>query len=226
MKNAVLLLTFACSLGFSGLQAQKARTQYGEYGIGVGTLNMTSEIANSPTVGATFEEMRPQLTVFAKYHFNDWIGFGADINYGSLHAKDQNHNDPKRGYAVTTEIMHSNAFLEAHFIRFGKYRYDRKFTIFAKGGLGIAAWNPELEEWPQKPEDIDIETDGYAGFTYFGGLGCKFRIGYRSILTLEGRYHDSGGRTLGGITRVLEDGETADNDTFWGVSLSYSYAIF
>lgn len=223
MKNTLCILlisTFALSL-----QAQKARTSYGEYGVGLGTWNMTSQIANQNSVGAVFKEVRPHLNVFAKYHFNDWFGFGVDMNYGAVYASDANHQEVERGFEVSTSLFNSNLFVEAHLIRFGKYHRDRKFSLYVKGGAGLSAWDPELNLDERQRNNIEIENGAYSAFSYSYGMGAKFRIAYRSILTVEGRLHNSGGNTLEGFTLVNPDGPVS-NDTFWGLTVAYSYAIF
>lgn len=208
-----------------GLNAQKARTSYGEYGIGLGSWNMTSQIANQNSVGAVFKEVRPHVQAFAKYHFNDWFGFGVDMNFGSLYASDANHREIERGFEVSTVLFNSNLFVEAHLIRFGKYHRDQKFSLYVKGGAGMSAWDPELSLSERQRNTIDVENGAYSAFSYSYGMGAKFRLAYRSILTVEARLHNSGGNTLEGFVFTNPENPVS-NDTFWGLSVAYSYAIF
>ncbi len=226
MKNPIriLILCILIGLGFSS-EAQTKRTKYYEFGAGLGTMNMSNEIANSSNVNGVLSELAPQISIFAKYHFNDWFGIGFDVNYANLTASDKNHDNFNRGLSVRTSLLNSNAFTEIHLIRFGKYHLEDKWTVFLKGGAGISGWNPELSIDDLIPEGIEIETNGYSGFSTFYGLGAKYRLGYQSILTFEFRYTNSGGDTMDGFLETTE-GIATDNDTFWGVLFSYSYAIF
>jgi hypothetical protein len=222
MKYALLFL--AMIFTFS-VQAQTKRTKYYEFGAGIGTLNMSNEIANSSNVNAVFAELSPSISIFAKYHFNDWFGIGFDVNYANLQAADKNHNNFNRGLSVTTSLLNSNAFTEIHFIRFGKYHLEDKWTVFIKGGLGVSGWNPELYVDRLIPEGLEIETNGYSGFSTFYGLGTKYRVAYQGIITFELRFTNSGGDTMDGFLETDPD-IIASDDTYWGVSLSYSYPIF
>lgn len=211
--------------GLNQMDAQTKRTKYYEFGAGLGTLNMSNEIANSSNVNGALAEIAPQISIFAKYHVNDWFGWGIDVNYANLKAADQNHNNFNRGLSVTTSLLNSNVFTEMHFIRFGKYHLEDKWTVFVKGGIGVSGWNPELTFNNLIPENIEIETNAYSGFSYFYGLGTKYRLAYQGILTLEFRYTNSGGDTMDGFLETTE-GLVTDNDVFWGLLLSYSYPIF
>lgn len=221
LKFGAALLALALSIQ---VQAQK-RTKYYEFGGGIGTLNMSNDIANSSNVNGVLAEMAPQYSVFAKYHFNDWFGMGVDINYASLSASDENHNNFNRGFSVNTTLLNSNLFTEIHLIRFGKYHLEDKWTIFLKAGAGVSGWNPEFSYNDLIPEDITVETNAYSGFSYFYGFGTKYRLAYQSILSLEFRYANSGGDTMDGFLQSGE-GVISENDTYWGILLSYSYAIF
>lgn len=205
-------------------QAQTPYTKYYEFGAGIGTLNMSNGIANSNRVNAFFAEVSPSLTVFAKYHFNDWFGIGFDVNYANLTAADINHENDNRGLSVTTSMLNSNAFTEIHFIRFGKYHLEDKYTVYIKAGLGVAGWNPELAFDKLIPSDIEVETNAYSGFSNFYGFGAKYRLSYHGILTLEFRYTNAGGDTMDGFIDLAPDAKN-ENDKFWGFSLSYSHAI-
>lgn len=223
MKHLITLALLF--FGLSQMDAQSKRTKYYEFGAGLGTLNMGNEIANSSNVNGVLSEISPQISIFAKYHVNDWFGWGIDVNYANLKAADQNHNNFNRGLSVTTSMLNSNIFTEMHFIRFGKYHLEDKWTVFVKGGVGVSGWNPELTFNDLIPEDIEIETNAYSGLSYFYGLGTKYRVAYQGILTLEFRYTNSGGDTMDGFLETTE-GIVTSNDVFWGLLLSYSYPIF
>lgn len=224
MRNySSALLLVALLFGLS-VDAQTKRTKYYEFGIGIGTLNMTNEIANSSRVNAVFAEMDAQISLFTKLHVNDWFGLGGEISYGSLGAADANHDDFNRGFSVNTSLLTGNIFTEVHLIRFGKYHFEQKYSIFLKGGIGVAGWNPELEISGLVPDNVDIETDAYIGMNRFFGIGAKYRVSYNSILTAELRYSIVGGDTMDGIL-ITAPNHISDNDKYWGLMFSYSYAI-
>jgi hypothetical protein len=224
MRNYSSVLILAALLFGLSANAQTRRTKYYEFGAGIGTLNMSNEIANSSRVNAVFAEIDAQITLFAKYHVNDWFGIGGEISYGSLNASDLNHDNFNRGFSVNTSLLSGNVFSEVHLIRFGKYHLEQKYTIFLKGGLGVAGWNPELAISGKVPDNIDIETDAYIGMNTFFGLGMKYRVSYHGILTAEVRYSTVGGDTMDGILETAPN-IISDNDRYWGVMFSYSFAI-
>jgi hypothetical protein len=224
MRNYRSVVIFAALLFGLSARAQSKRTKYYEFGGGIGTLNMSNEIANSSRVNAVFAEIDAQMTLFAKYHLNDWFGIGGEISYGSLRASDVNHDNFNRGFSVNTSLLSGNIFSEVHLIRFGKYHLDQKYTVFLKGGLGVAGWNPELTIDGKVPNDIDIETDAYIGMNTFFGLGMKYRVSYHGILAVELRYSTLGGDTMDGILETAPN-IVLDNDKYWGVMFSYSFAI-
>lgn len=224
MRNYHSALLLALLLFGIDLSAQSKRTRYYEFGAGVGTLNMRNEIANSNRVNAVFAEMDAQVSLFGKFHVNDWFGLGGEFSFGSLQANDINHNDFNRGLSVNTSLLSGNLFTEVHLIRFGKYHLEQKYTIFLKGGVGVAGWNPEIEIEKLLPDNIEIESDAYIGMNTFFGLGAKYRASYHGILTFELRYSSVGGDTMDGITDIRPN-VISDNDRYWGVMFSYSYAI-
>jgi hypothetical protein len=226
MKNRLNISLLLLGIFFSiCLSAQTSRTKYYEFGAGIGTFNMQNEIANSSNVNAVLAEIAPSISVFAKYHFNDWFGIGFDVNYANLTSSDANHNNFNRGLSVRTSLLSSNAFTEIHFIRFGKYHLEDKYTVFIKGGLGVAGWNPELSiDGNLDATKYQVESNGYWGLNSFYGLGAKYRLGYNSILTLEFRSGSSGGDTMDGFLEV-GDNIITTNDRYWGLLFSYSHAI-
>lgn len=225
MNKTLKLLSLSLALLFTlSLKAQTKYTKYYEFGAGLGTLNMSNGIANSNRVSAFFAEVSPSITVFAKYHFNDWFGIGFDVNYANLTAADINHENSTRGLSVTTSMLNSNAFTEIHFIRFGKYHLEDKYTVYIKAGLGVAGWNPEIAFDDLIPSDIEVESNAYSGLSTFYGFGAKYRLAYHSILTFEFRYTNVAGDTMDGFINTAPNA-TNPNDNFWGFNLSYSYAI-
>jgi hypothetical protein len=202
----------------------QSRKKYGEFGVAIGTLNMTSDISNSGNVNSIMQETRPSISIFGKQHYNDWFALGIDMNYGFLYANDKNHRLKNRGLTVTTQLFNANVFTEMHLIRFGKFRQDRPFSIFLKGGAGIAGWNPELSIAGQRPENIEVESNAYSSLNLFAAVGCKFRLSYKSILTIEARTNSINGDTMDGFTFI--DNTPVDNDSYWGLQFAYSIMIF
>ena len=219
----LVALSFALFIGLN-TQAQTKYTKYYEFGVGLGTLNMSNGIANSARVNAFFAEASPNLSVFAKYHFNDWFGWGFEASYANLKAADINHENANRGLSVVTSMAQANTFAEIHFIRFGKYHLDDKYTVYLKGGVGFAGWNPELSFNDLIPSTIEVESNAYNCMTSFFGLGAKYRLGYHSILSLEFRYTNVNGDTMDGFID-LDPQATNPNNKVWGFNLGYSYAI-
>ena len=201
------------------------RLAYTEFGFGVGTLNSSGDIATTTSVSALLEETRPNFSVFAKRHFNDWFSMGILTSYGWIYANDQNHTHQNRGLEVTTSIFQLNPFLEINLIKFGKFHYDRKFSIFLRAGGGYLAYNPDPKAAEIYPPEFEPQIYAYTSFNYFGGLGMKFRLGYQTILTFDVSFHNSGADNLDGI-RAKDPDQRGANDTYGGINMSISRAIF
>ena len=226
MKTKTLGLITSLALLFgASLKAQDGRLRYYEFGVVGGVSTMKTLISDDPGVSPFLDEARPTVGVFGRYHFNDWFGLGAEMNYGSFYANDANHSNPGRGLAASTEVLQGLGFFEIHLLKFGKYHLDDRFSLFIKAGGGAVAYNPEVS-LPQKlPDFYEINPGAALNFGYFGGLGAKYRLGYHSILAFEFRAGNTGGDLMEG---VLNTQENADNgpDTYSTFLLSYSYAIF
>ena len=223
MRNTwSFLLVLVC---FSGALMAQPRLAYTEFGLGVGTLNHKGEIANSGSSSAWAKEVRPNFMIFAKRNFNDWIGLGFVTSYGWTVAEDVNHNNQKRGLSVSTGMFQLNPFLEVNFLKFGKYHLDRKFTIYTRVGAGFLAYNPTPSAVDVYPDDLEVRPDAYKSLNTFIEVGMRFRIGYSSILTVGVDYHNSGVDDLDGVLNVLP-GQQGKNDTYGGINVSFSRALF
>ncbi len=223
MVGRIAIITTVLVTLSSALYAQN-KMAYSEYGIAVGTLNYSGDIATDNGVAALANEVRPDFGVYALRNFNDWFAMGAEVHYGWFYANDVNHGSPNRGLQVSTTVTQINAFMEANLIRFGKYHYDRKFGLYLKAGGGFLAYNPTLTVANLLPEDIILYPNSYSGTNFFGGLGFKFRVGFKSILRVETTFHSTGSDHMDGFER-MGAGET-ENDTYGGIRIAYSLAVF
>lgn len=218
-STALLILTLA------GPVLAQNRLAYSEFGFGVGTLNYSGDIATTTSVSSLLTETRPNFSVFAKRHFNDWFSLGILASYGSFFASDVNHTHQNRGLEVTTSMFQINPFFEINLIKFGKFHYDRKFSVFIRAGGGFLAYNPDPAAADIYPPEFDPQINAYNSFNFFGGLGMKFRVGYQTILTFDVSLHNSGVDNLDGILATNPDDRGA-NDTYGGINVSISRAIF
>lgn len=203
----------------------QARTAYSELGIGVGTLNQKSEIANTTSASALMAETRPNFTVFGERHFNDWFALGIMASYGWTVADDENHSNQTRGLSVKTDMFQVNPFLEVNLIKFGKYHLDRKFTIYLRAGAGFLAFNPTPSAAKTYPNELEVETDAYRSINMFAGAGVKFRISYDYILTVGVQLHNSGADNLDGIM-YKDTFLQGKNDGYGGINVCFSKALF
>ncbi len=219
----ILSITLTAFFTISGLA--QSRTAYYELGLGAGTMNYAGDIATTTSTNAILEEMRPNFMVYGKKHFNDWFAMGLTSSYGWMYASDANHSNQQRGLSVKTKMFQVNPYLEASLIRFGKYHYDRKFTIFVQAGAGFLAYNPEPEAAEVYPENIEPRPDAYNSINFFVGTGMKFRLTYNSILTLGITYHGSGVDDLDGI-KISKGFTSGKNDVYSGVYVGISRAFF
>lgn len=223
-KHNILGLLLLFLIGSGHLVAQN-RLAYTELGLGVGTLNYSGDIATTKSISALLDEARPNVSVFAKRHFNDWFSMGILSSYGWFYASDINHTRQNRGLEVTTSVFQVNPFLEINLIKFGKFHFDRKFTVFIRAGGGFLAYNPDPSAAEIYPPEYDPQIYAYTSFNYFGAVGMKFRVGYQTILSLDVSLHNSGADNLDGIL-AKEATARGANDTYGGINLSISRAIF
>ena len=225
LKLRNIAATALLSIAFCGAIIAQNRLAYTEFGAGVGTLNYSGDIATTTSVSALLEETRPNFSVFAKRHFNDWFGIGIMANYGWIYANDANHTHQNRGLEVSTSLFQINPFIEVNLIKFGKFHYERKFSIFVRAGGGYLAYNPDPIAAEIYPPEFEPQIYAYTSYNFFGALGLKFRLGYETILTIDASIHNSGADNLDGILATDPDRRGA-NDTYGGLNISVSHAIF
>lgn len=221
MNRNKLLVVLLVVLGLSSVQAQN-KLDYTEFNLSVGTLNYSGDIATENNVSNFITDMGPNVRVSAKRHFNDWFGMGAEMGYGYFTADDNTHGNPNRGLSVTTSVFQASVFAEVHFIRFGKYHIEDKFSPYLKFGGGFNAWNPDLSTSRVYPEKYDIQSDAYSSASFLGGLGAKFRASKKSVITLEWVKSFPGADNLDGF---INPDAANDNDTYSSFYLGYSFLI-
>lgn len=218
------LLSFILTAFFTLSAVAQSRLAYYELGLGVGTLTYSGDIATTNSTAAIISELSPNFMVYGKKHFNDWFAIGLSSSYGWIQAEDANHSNQQRGLEVRTTMFQVNPFLEMNLIRFGKYHYDRKFSIFIQLGGGFLAYNPEPSAAVVYPTEIEPRSAAYNSINFFAGTGAKFRVGYKTILTCGITYHTSGTDDLDGINQTkFGDGK---NDTYGGIYLGISRAFY
>ncbi len=71
---------------------------------------------------------------------------------------------------------------------------------------------------------IESEGDAYIVMNTNLRLGMRYRVSYHGILAVELRYSTLGGDTMDGILETAPN-IVLDNDKYWGVMFSYSFAI-
>lgn len=217
-------MTCGLLAGFFVASAQ-SRTAYSEFGIGIGTLNYSGDIATTTNTSALLDEMRPAIEVFGARHLNGRFGFGLLTRYGWIHAEDANHSNQQRGISVSTSLLQVNPFVELNLIRFGKYHYQNKFTIFVRLGAGLLAYNPDPKANEVFSSEFDPHPNAYSSFNYSLAGGVKFRVSYNSILSLKLHYNNSTVDDLDGVLHK-NPADGGASDVFGGVTVSFSRAVF
>lgn len=220
MKKIFIL----ASLLISSASWAQSRTSSTEFGISVSTLNYSGEIATSTSTSALLKEVRPAGGLMVKRNFNDLFSMGLEASYGFIYASDANHSNPNRGLEVTTSLLQVNPFMELNLIRFGKFHYDQKFTIYLKAGGGFIAYNPDPKVMEVYPQGIDPEPNAYTGLNFFGGTGVRFRVGYKSVLSLEATIHGTNVDNMEGVFQ--ESASNTANDYYGGLTLTFSKMVF
>ncbi len=219
MKN-VLAAIFLSILSLSVLA--QSRTRYSEFGAGIGTMNALTEISNTNNTSALLAETGLNFSIYGMKHVNDWFALGLDISYAGVNMSDANHSNPSRGISNTTNMWQFNPYIQMHFIRFGKYHTDRKFTFYVKAGFGGLIYNPDPSAI-RFDDNIELKPDSYSSINYFGGLGLKIRTSLHSSLSLEYLRHNSGTDFLEGI--IDSDLPSNGNDSYGGIQLRFSYLL-
>ncbi len=222
-KGSGLIFILLVLLSGNQLLAQRVRTAYTEFAGGVGTLNHAGDIATTNSTEAIFKEVRPQIKIMAKRHFNDWFGMGVETGYGWLSASDANHSNFDRGFSTEVGILQINVFSEVHLIRFGKYHLDDKFSIYLKFGGGLLAYDPEIVAAETYGATYEPALNAYTSFNTFFGGGVKFRTDYRGVLGVELVLHNAGTDQLEGLNITTV---SSQNDVYGGIFIYYSYLIF
>jgi len=220
MKKLILLF----ALLSTGVTFAQSRTASSEFGAAVGTLNYSGEIATSTSTSALLSEVRPMVSILAKRNFNALFSMGLEAGYGFIYANDANHTNPNRRLEVTTGLLQVNPFVELNLIKFGKFHYDQKFTIYLKAGGGFIAYNPEPEVPEVYPQGYDPQPNAYSGINYFGGGGLRFRVGYKSVLGLEATVHATNVDNLDGVRQTAS--ANSANDYYGGVKIAFTQMVF
>ena len=215
---ASLMAMFSIFLG-----SAQNKLDYSEFNISIGSLNYSGDIADESNVSNFFDQMGPNLKISAKRHFNDWFGMGVEMGYGYFTADDVSNSHSTRGFSVTTTLFQASAFAEVHFIRFGKYHIEDKFSPYIKFGGGFSAWDPRLKVSTVYPENLVIQNDAYSNVSFLAGLGGKFRLDENSVITLEWVKSFPGSDNLDGF---IDQNQAKDNDTYYSFYLGYSQLIF
>lgn len=218
----LILALFFYSLG----GAAQANLKYYEFGLGLGTLTSSNDIATTSSVSSVLNEARPSARVYGVYHLNDWFGFGGQFDYGWMYQADANHTNVSRGLENYTTMTQVNAFIEMNFIRFGKFHRETKFGIYTKLGGGYLAYNPHLTFTNLQPSYIDVFPDSYTANNYFITLGLKFRTSYKGILRAEAYFHSMNKDNIEGFELNSGGALNPINDSYGGVMISYSVLIF
>lgn len=217
-----LLLLFA--LLTAGSSFAQSRTASTEFGAAVGTLNYSGEIATTTSTSALLTEVRPMVSILVKRNFNTIFSAGLEAGYGFIYANDANHTHPNRQLEVTTGLLQVNPFVELNLIKFGKFHYDQKFTLYVKAGGGFIAYNPEPEVPEVYPQGYDPQPNAYSGINFFGGGGMRFRVGYKSVLGLEATIHGTSEDNLDGVMQISESNNA--NDYYGGVKIVFTKMVF
>lgn len=217
-----VLFLLALSSGFS-LAAQNS-LKHLEIGFTLGTLNYSGDVATTNNPSALLNEMGPRFGVHLKRYTRPWFNYNFEGSYGWFSAKDVNHTNVSRGYVLKTHLVQTNASMEFNLAKFGKYYQKNKVSPFIKLGAGMLFYSPKLENFESFPPQYDLYPNAYVGFHAFGGLGCKFRVGYSSVLTVEATFHNSFTDHLEGFE--TNDGSSQSNDYFGGFAVGYSWAIY
>jgi hypothetical protein len=203
----------------------QAKLRYTEFGLGIGTLTSSNDIATTSSVSAILKEIRPNAKIYGMYHVNDWFGLGAEFNYGWIFNDDDNHTNVNRGLEVVTTLSQINLFTEINFIRFGKFHREVKFGMFTRLGAGFTGYNPNLSFKTLKPESITLYPDSYTAANYFISLGFKFRTSYKNVLRVEATFHGLAADNIDGFENTTQFATSA-NDSYGGVMISYSMIVF
>lgn len=186
------MIWFFVFLGFFSTQSHaqfKDPRRYWEWGVGLGTLNYQGDMTPRIDPVAILMSMRPQISANYKYSRSPYILGGIDLSYGLLHTKDEYYGNDSRGWEMYTDIIQFNGFVELNFLRFGKFYYKHKSTLYGKAGFGALYFNPEPVFNTPLPDNHFLYDGSYLSTNFFFGGGLKLRTSYRYIVCLEATLH-------------------------------------
>lgn len=218
MKKLLIVLAFVPFLA----SAQNATNSW-EIGGFLGGLNYKGDITQNGDIGSWINEMRPEIGIVLKKNFNYRVALGAEASYGQVFAKDGNHNNPDRNYMMRTEMVQTNMILEINFKKFGKYFKRNASTPFVKVGVGALLFSTNLNANASYPKEYDLYRGTFGTYNFQTAFGWKWRLEQHSILALDLHYNFTGTSYLEGYN--LAKGPNP-NDAYYGLRLTYTYAIF
>ena len=198
-------------------------TSYWSLGVGVGTLNYSGEITQEGDIGTWINEMRPELGIQLRRHFNYKTAMGVEASWGKVYAADANRGNQERNYIVDTELAQINLFFELNFKKYGKYFQRNANTPFIKVGIGGLFYTPFLNTNAAYPQEYALYPGSFATYNFQTAFGWKWRLSYHSSLALDLHYHFTGTSYLEGFD--LKD-QLNPPDAFYGLRLTYSYGFF
>ena len=90
-------------------------TAFWSLGFAVGSLNYSGEVSEGGDVGTWINEMRPELGIALRRHFNYRASLGVEASYGTVYCSDANRGNTERDFVVNTEIAQTNLIFELNF---------------------------------------------------------------------------------------------------------------
>lgn len=198
-------------------------TAFWSLGFAVGSLNYSGEVSEGGDVGTWINEMRPELGIALRRHFNYRASLGVEASYGTVYCSDANRGNTERDFVVNTEIAQTNLIFELNFKKFGKYFQRNQSTPFIKLGVGAMFFTPDLNTNASYPQEYALYPGSWSTYNLQFAFGWKWRINYNGFLALDAHFNTTGTSYLEGFD--LKDGPVP-NDGVYGIRLTYSYGFF
>jgi hypothetical protein len=199
-------------------------TKYSEFSLVAGNMVYSGPFASAGGVGSWLQETGGRFGVALRKNYRPWFNIGVESNYGWVSLDDNNHGRPQRNIQVRTSVININVATEFMLVRYGKYHYANSFAPYFKLGAGANFFNPRVSDnHAALGDNTQVYNEAYASMNIFYGFGAKFRTSYSTSLAVEIVIHNAGTNQMGG---VVVNSDTAPNDRYGGVMLSFSKMFF
>ncbi|MBL7729989.1 MAG: outer membrane beta-barrel protein [Chitinophagaceae bacterium] len=184
MKNyiAAIVLFLATSTSFSGLKAQDAVVQEGEFGVGVGAGHYFGDLNTRARLNAA----KVSATAFFRKNFGNYIALRLGVSFAQLGYSDQYNTHNKymnlRNLSFNSKVWELSLQGDFNFFRFMPGDPQYSFTPYITLGAGIFSYDPYAYLRGEKVQLRPLGTEGQGSSLYpdrkqYSSMGISIPFG-------------------------------------------------